>query len=155
VGQHAYPEELVIATKGGLRPITGPAACKADAVARLDRLSPDDAAILRLESEAITGHTCKVLLLEPGPDGPPSLDELRRHVSARLHRAPRARRRIAPTPLRLAPPVWVDDADFDISAHVSARPMSDAERLEHVAAELMARRLDQARPLWHMELVGP
>ena len=33
-----------------------------------DRLSDDDARILGLESATITGHTLKLIVLEPGPD---------------------------------------------------------------------------------------
>jgi WS/DGAT/MGAT family acyltransferase len=124
-------------------------------MARLDRLSPDDAAILRLESAAITGHTCKVLILEPGPSGPPSLEELRRHVEGRLWRVPRARRRLARTPFRVAPPVWIDDADFEIAAQVTACPLASGEPLRGLVAELMSQRLEHSRPLWHMNLVGP
>jgi WS/DGAT/MGAT family acyltransferase len=123
-------------------------------MANLDRLSSDDAAILKLESSAITGHTCKVLVLEPGPEGPPDLEELRRHVESRLWRVPRARRRVARTPLGLAPPVWVDDPEFEIANQVSVRESPD-EELADVVAELMAQRLDHSRPLWHMDLVGP
>jgi WS/DGAT/MGAT family acyltransferase len=123
----------------------------------LDRLSRDDDAILRLESAAITGHTCKVIVLEPGAEGVPRLDELRRHVEGRLWRAPRARRRVAATPLRIAPAVWVDDPRFDIAAHVSAGPAAPAADggLERTVAELMGERLDHSRPLWHMDLIGP
>ena len=42
-------------------------------------LSVDDAAILALESEAIAGHTLKVIVLEPG-DEPLSLERLREMV---------------------------------------------------------------------------
>jgi WS/DGAT/MGAT family acyltransferase len=124
-------------------------------MARLDRLSPDDAAILRLESAAITGHTCKVLVVEPGPEGPPPLEELRRHVERRLWRAPRARRCVAPTPLGLAPPVWVDDPSFEIAAQIDSQPAARGVTLEAAVAELIAQRLDHRRPLWHMDLVGP
>ena len=124
-------------------------------MASFDRLSSDDAAILKLESAAITGHTCKVVVLEPGPEGPPDLEQLRRHVDSRLWRAPRARRRVAQTPLGLAPPVWVDDPDFDIAAHVTAQPADPDEPVESTIAELMSQRLDHSRPLWHMDLVGP
>jgi diacylglycerol O-acyltransferase len=120
----------------------------------LDRLSPDDAAILRLESAAVTGHTCKVIVLEPD-GGAPGLEELRRHVEGRLWRVPRARRRVAATPLRLGAPVWVDDPGFEISAHLTARPAPPDGDLRAVVAELMAQRLDHTRPLWHMDLVGP
>jgi diacylglycerol O-acyltransferase len=124
-------------------------------VASFDRLSPDDAAILKLESAAITGHTCKVLVLEPGPERHPLLEELRAQVEGRLWREPRARRRVARTPLGLAPPVWVDDPDFDLDAHVSARGLEQHQTLESCVAELMSQRLDHSRPLWHMDLVGP
>jgi WS/DGAT/MGAT family acyltransferase len=121
----------------------------------LDRLGPDDAAILKLESAAITGHTCKVLVLEPGSERHPLLEELRAQVDGRLWREPRARRRVARTPLDLAPPVWVDDPDFDVDAHVGARPPAAGESLEACVAELMAQRLDHSKPLWHMDMVGP
>ncbi len=121
----------------------------------MDRLSPDDAAILALESAAITGHTCKLLLVEPGSFGPIELDDLRRHVDARLWRTPRARRRVARTPLGLAPPVWVDDPGFDVAAHVTASPPPAGDGLEGLVSERMAQRLDHSRPLWHMDLIGP
>jgi diacylglycerol O-acyltransferase len=122
-------------------------------MASFDRLSSDDGAILKLESAAITGHTCKVLVLEPGPEGPPDLEQLRRHVDSRLWRAPRARRRVAQTPMGLAPPVWVDDPGFEIAAQVTAT--AAVEPLEATVGELMSQRLDHSRPLWHMDLVGP
>ncbi len=96
-----------------------------------------------------------MVVLEPGPDGPPDLEQLRRHVDSRLGRAPRARRCVAQTPLGLAPPVWIDDPDFDITAHVTAQPADPAEPVESTIAELMSQRLDHSRPLWHMDLVGP
>ena len=66
-------------------------------------LSFDDAQILRLESAAIKGHTGKVLLLAPGPDGA-ALDaaSLRERVAERIGALPRMRQRVddpaAPAP---------------------------------------------------------
>lgn len=37
--------------------------------AKLDRLGADDDAILRLESDSMAGHTCKVLVLDTGDRG--------------------------------------------------------------------------------------
>jgi diacylglycerol O-acyltransferase len=48
-----------------------------------DRLSADDARILGLESAAITGHTLKLNVLEPG-GGPLDVDALRAAVEKRL-----------------------------------------------------------------------
>ncbi|GJF12844.1 hypothetical protein NGTWS0302_02820 [Mycolicibacterium cyprinidarum] len=56
-------------------------------------LSEDDAHILGLESEAITGHTLKLMMLERG-DQPLDLDLLRSTVADRLAGQPRATQRI-------------------------------------------------------------
>ena len=51
------------------------------------------------------------------------MSELRAHIEARLDAAPRLRRRLAPTPLGLAPPAWVDDDAFDLARHVRRLPV--------------------------------
>jgi diacylglycerol O-acyltransferase / wax synthase len=122
-----------------------------------DRLSFDDVEILRLKSSSIAVHTMKVLLLEPG-SGPLDVGELRRRVEARLAREPRARQRVVFTPLRLGPPAWVDDPDFELERHVALRPGTegiDEAELHRAAAEVMAERLDPSRPLWALDLIGP
>jgi diacylglycerol O-acyltransferase / wax synthase len=124
-----------------------------------DRLSFEDVQMLRLESAAIAGHTCKIVVVEaPGGGERIEVEELRRHVGARLGRAPRSRQRVRFAPLPIARPAWVDYPQFDIREHVrgheSPQPI-DRERLLEIAAELMAQRLDHTRPLWRMDLVGP
>jgi WS/DGAT/MGAT family acyltransferase len=124
-----------------------------------ERLSGDDGRILGLEAASIVGHTCKVAIVDPDPSsGAIELEELRRHVAARLGAVRRARQRVAFVPLRVATPVWVDYPDFDIAEHVQLYETDgpvDGERLREIAAELMAQRLDHTRPLWRMDLVGP
>ena len=68
----------------------------------INRLAPKDARILRLETSAIAGHTCKVAVVEPGPDGRISFDELSDQAMADC--APRCRQRVAFTPLGLGAP---------------------------------------------------
>jgi diacylglycerol O-acyltransferase / wax synthase len=118
----------------------------------LDRLTSEDAAILDLESATIAGHTCKVLRLGGTA---PTVAELREHVAARLDGAPRLRRRLAPTPLGLAPPAWVDDEDFDLARHIrrlpSKGPVDEAE-LRELTARAMEQRLDRAHPLWSLDV---
>ena len=58
-----------------------------------DRLSADDARILGLESAAITGHTLKLNVLEPG-SAPLDVDALRAAVEKRLPGQPRATQRV-------------------------------------------------------------
>jgi diacylglycerol O-acyltransferase len=123
----------------------------------LDRLTADDVELLRREAGHIRGHTCKVLIIEPSAQGTlPTVEALRTAIAARLDAAPRMRQRLAYTPLHLAAPVWLDDADFDIARHVKAVPTDgplSRAGLQGVVAELMAERLDPARPLWQLQVV--
>jgi diacylglycerol O-acyltransferase / wax synthase len=125
----------------------------------LDRLSVDDVQILKREGGAVRGHTCKVLVLERSGGRPlPSLQALREHVGARLDAAPRLRKRLVTTPLRVANPVWLDDPEFDIARHVrrvqTNGPVPRSE-LEPIVARLMTERLERAHPLWCLDVVEP
>ncbi len=121
-----------------------------------DRLTAEDERILRLERGSIAGHTCTIIVVDPPADGgPPTLAALRAHVARRLDRIPRCRQRLAPTPLGLAPPLWVDDVDFDLTRHVRqlAQPDELDERALHRAvAQLMEGRLDRSHPLWSLHM---
>ncbi len=134
------------------RPVTDPPTT-AGGHAR-ESLSADDAAILGLESDAIAGHTLKLMLLAPG--GPPlDVDALRASVAERVVNAPRATQRID---MSGAGPAWVEDERFDISRHVRRLQGStgtDEYALRDVASQLMSERLDHTRPLWTLDLVGP
>jgi diacylglycerol O-acyltransferase / wax synthase len=119
-----------------------------------DQLSPDDAAILALESAAIAGHTLKVAVLEPGEAV--DLEKLRASVTERLATEPRGRQRVELGDDGAAR--WVEDADFEIDHHVRRRPgtegVGEAE-MWRAAGEIMSERLDHRRPLWSIDLVGP
>jgi diacylglycerol O-acyltransferase / wax synthase len=116
-------------------------------------LSPDDARILALESASITGHTLKLIVLEPGE--PLDLDALRTAVDVRTEALPRARERVDTSGPE---PRWVPAPDFDVAHHVRRRAgrecATDAD-LRAVLGPLMAEHLDRARPLWTLDLIGP
>src|SRR5436305_5755682 len=122
----------------------------------LERLSAQDARLLSLEGSTIAGHTCKVVIAErPRRDGD-LVDALRASVAARAERTPRARQRLVPTPLGLAPPAWADDPDFDVARHVAAVPAAgpvDDARLRELIAERFAVRLPRDRPLWRIDVI--
>ena len=111
-------------------------------------LTAEDRAILDLESAAVAGHCCKVVLVgAPAPE----LDRLRESIGRRLPAAPALRRRLAGP---AEAPVWVQDEHFDVAAHVVAgEAVRDAEELRESVAELFAERLDRARPLWRIDLL--
>ena len=116
-------------------------------------LSPEDLAILRLESEKIAGHTCKVITLDAPPGGGSISEGLREHITGRLERFPRMTERLSDDYRR---PAWVPDDRFDVRKHVlvweRAAPASRADLLD-IVAELMTTRLDRSRPLWSIHLV--
>ncbi len=123
----------------------------------LDRLSHEDVRILKLEAGAIRGHTCKVIVLTPCGERPlPTLEAVRAHVDARLDGAPRLRKRLVSTPLRVNHPVWLDDPEFDIARHVTRVPIdkpASRSELPEIVATVMAQLLDRAHPLWHLGVI--
>jgi WS/DGAT/MGAT family acyltransferase len=89
------------------------------------------------------------------PDGGIDVDRIREYVSARLHRLPRYRQRLAWIPFERHP-VWVDDPHFQISYHVrhTALPRPGDERqLKRLAGRVLSQALDRARPLWELWVV--
>ncbi|MDT5250423.1 MAG: hypothetical protein QOJ28_3057, partial [Mycobacterium sp.] len=118
-----------------------------------DRLSPDDAHILNLESTAITGHTLKLVVLEPGP--PLDVDALRPAVAARLSSQPRATDRVDTS---AADARWVEATDFDIDDHVRRRVdglTASRSDLWRIVSGLMSEHLDRRHPLWTFDVIGP
>jgi Wax ester synthase/diacylglycerol acyltransferase catalytic domain/WS/DGAT C-terminal domain len=122
-----------------------------------ERLSVDDAQILRLESAAIKGHTGKVLILAPDSEGrPASASQLRARISQRMGTFPRLSQRVAEPRLGLGRPAWVEAPDVDLDWHVAeperADPLSD-EELRQAVGELLSERLDHTRPLWRLDVL--
>lgn len=81
----------------------------------------------------------------------PGRDELIAALSERTRSEPRLTQLVRKSPLELAAPEWVDDANFDITHHVRwvalPQPGDDAA-LFRTIADLMERRLDRDHPLW-------
>ncbi len=121
----------------------------------MERLRPGDVALLDIESGSTPMHVATVEVFDPGPDG---FDYARliSLVGDRLAFVPRYRQRLLPVPGGLAAPVWVDDADFDLTYHVREsavpRPGTMAQ-LEELVSRIVARPVDRSRPLWEMYLI--
>ncbi|EID55281.1 WS/DGAT/MGAT family O-acyltransferase [Saccharomonospora xinjiangensis] len=120
-----------------------------------DRLSALDASFLYVEEPFVPMHVGSVAILRR-PESGFDYARLLAMVSRRLAYLPRYRQYVEFVPGHLARPVWVDDADFDLTYHVrrSALPApgSDAQLFELVA-RLLARPLDRDRPLWELYVV--
>jgi WS/DGAT/MGAT family acyltransferase len=83
----------------------------------------------------------------PAESARPTFEELRRHIEARLPRAPRYRQKLSPAPLELDAPSWIDDDDFDVCRHVRSTKSGD---LDEFVSECMSRQLPRDRPLWEI-----
>src|SRR3954453_19673094 len=96
------------------------------------RLSAVDGSFLRLESPQSHMHVgFSAVFAAPSGRPRPSVEALRERAAGRLHEVPWCRWRLDPAPLGLSEPRWVDDADFDLAAHIVGLtepddPVSDA-----------------------------
>jgi WS/DGAT/MGAT family acyltransferase len=112
------------------------------------RLSALDASFLDVETASAHMHVGWAAAFDPPDDGPaPSFEQLRDHISRRLHRAPRYRQRLDEVPLGLSRPVWVDDEGFDLRHHVRRASTGD---LRELAGTVLSTPLSRDRPLWEM-----
>jgi WS/DGAT/MGAT family acyltransferase len=120
-----------------------------------DRLSPLDVSFLYLEEPTTAMHVGGVAVFEVPRDGF-DYDRLVTLIERRIGYVPRYRQKVKWVPGHLANPVWVDDAEFDITYHVRRsalpRPGTDAQ-LRELVARIQSRHLDRNRPLWEMYLV--
>ncbi|WP_025735768.1 WS/DGAT/MGAT family O-acyltransferase [Mycobacterium genavense] len=119
------------------------------------RLSTADAAFYRLENTATPMYVGSLSILQR-PRAGLSYETLLATVEQRLPQIPRYRQKVREVAVGMARPVWIDDADFDITYHVrrSALPSPGSdEQLHELIARLAARPLDKTRPLWEMYLV--
>jgi diacylglycerol O-acyltransferase / wax synthase len=122
----------------------------------VERLSGVDAAFIWGESDRWPMHVTALAVVDPrdAPEFSPAA--VRAVIASRLDRLPPLRRRLVEVPLQLAPPVWVDDPDFDLDAHVRRIGVPEPGGIVElcaVAAEVAGRRLDRSRPLWELWIV--
>jgi Wax ester synthase-like Acyl-CoA acyltransferase domain/WS/DGAT C-terminal domain len=120
-----------------------------------ERLSQDDAQILRLESPVIKGHTGKVLIVAAGSGGGAlSVERLRAQVGERMSAFPRLGQRVEEPRFGLGRPAWVEAPEVDLAWHVAephhADPLSD-EELRRAVGDLLSEGLDHTRPLWRLD----
>lgn len=125
------------------------------------QLSGLDATFLYLETAEMPMHVGAMHLLElPAGHRGRYVNDLRRHIAARLPAAPVLRRRLWWMPLNLANPAWVD-AEPDLSEHIveirlpsgSARRADARALMEAQVSLLHPVLLDRHRPLWKMHVI--
>ena len=125
----------------------------------MQRMGGMDAAFLYIETPAMHMHAVGVLVLDPaGRPGGFGIDEVTRALAERIHLIPPLRRRALPPPAGIDHPLWIEDPEFDLSAHIKDAPLEGPvpwDRLEQFVGDVSGRPLDRTRPLWEMWVVNP
>jgi WS/DGAT/MGAT family acyltransferase len=86
-----------------------------------------------------------------------SLTRVRELVADRIGSVPRLRQRLVAAPFGCGGPVWVDDAGFDVGAHVrevSCAAPGDEQQLVDAALAAVLTPLSRAAPLWCVVLLS-
>ena len=123
-------------------------------------LSPLEAAFLRIESDGTPMHMASIAIFEghrlKDRNGNLRIEDLRHLISSRLSLIPKLRQRPNPGFLNEAPPVWSDDAAFDITSHVvqcrAPAPGSETEFLQ-LCGDILSIPLSRDRPLWELTFI--
>ena len=121
---------------------------------RFDRTMSDAEGLMwRLEKDPhLSSSFATVMLLDRAPD----FDSFRRRMERAVITIPRLRQRVMPAPANLSPPVWVDDANFDIDMHVRRIACPKPGTLRQVldlASLMIADPFDRTRPLWQFVVI--
>ena len=123
------------------------------------RLSALDGSFLRLDTPQSPMHVgWSAVFAAPDGDRPrPTIEALRERAAGRVHEVPWCRWRLDESPLGLTEPRWIDDADFDLAAHLVALTEPgdrvSAASFEALRSAVLSIPLNRARPLWQIFLV--
>lgn len=120
----------------------------------MERLTPKDTAILRLEDDISAAHGLTVGVFN-GPE--PDFDALRARVAERVPLVPRYKQRLVEVPLDLERPVWVNDPNFSVEFHVRHKALPakrKSEGLQTLIGQLLSQRIDRGKPLWSLHVVS-
>ncbi|MCU1428568.1 MAG: Wax ester synthase-like Acyl-CoA acyltransferase domain [Actinomycetia bacterium] len=117
------------------------------------RMSDTEAVMWAVEKDpALRSDFCNLTILEHAP----SRSRVRAKVATALEVIPRLRQRVVSAPLRIVPPEWVDDPDFNLEYHVRSvalpPPGGPREMLDLVGA-LSEAPFDRSRPLWEFTII--
>jgi len=123
----------------------------------MDHLSGLDATFLYTETPEMPMHvgSLHVYELPPGYEGD-FVDDVRKHIAARLDLAPVFRRKLLNMPFELANPIWVWDDDLDLEYHIRSTVLpkpGTREQLDRLAGRLHSSLLDRSRPLWEFYVI--
>jgi WS/DGAT/MGAT family acyltransferase len=120
-------------------------------------MTGSDALLWHMEQADNPMHTLKVLILDPSRQGRQvTLDDVVAAVGPRLGIVRRATQKVVSAKGFGGIPFWVDDAEFELRAHLEERTLpapGNSRQLEALYSELAMTPLPRDRALWSMVLV--
>ena len=120
-------------------------------------LTAADASFLYIENDVVHLHVTGLMTFDPSTfTGDYSFAHVRDHLLERIHLIEPFRRRLIEVPFGIDHPVWIEDPDFDIDAHIHQITLDapgTPEQLEDFVGDFASIPLDRARPLWDMFVV--
>ena len=121
------------------------------------RLTGLDAGFLYMETPILHMHTLKIAVVDASDvPGGYTFERFRDVLAERLHLLPPFRRRIVEVPARLHHPVWVEDANFDLTNHlhrVTCPAPGGMREFAAVTSTIASTQLPRDRPLWSIDVV--
>jgi WS/DGAT/MGAT family acyltransferase len=122
----------------------------------MQQLSSLDAQFLAMEDAGGYGHAGFFVICDPAGAAAPTREDVCRSVAERIHLVPPYTRKLAPVPLRLDHPYWVEDPEFNLDRHVfesQVEPPGDRRAVAGHVARIIGSPLDRAHPLWELHLI--
>jgi diacylglycerol O-acyltransferase len=120
----------------------------------MERMTGLDAGFLYMETPTLHMHTLKIGVIDPvNVEGGYSFERFREEFAKRLHLLPPFRRRVVGLPRGIHHPVWIEDPDFDLDAHLKRRTIpapGGAREMDRVIGEIASSQLPRDRPLWEL-----
>ena len=121
---------------------------------RIERVSVDDLMSLATDQGTTPMQVGVILMMDTsaGLDTARFIDAINRRLPA----IPRLRQCLVDAPFGCGRPIWVDDADFKITSHVSVKQCPTSAGMDVVlelAAGLLTTRLSRDRSLWAAILI--
>jgi diacylglycerol O-acyltransferase len=119
----------------------------------VDRMNETEAIMWAVEAEPMFRSDFANLVIL---DGQPDEARIRSKVQRAIAAIPRMRERVVDAPFDLAPPMWIEDPEFDADYHlrkVAVPAPGDRRALLDLVGTLIATPLDRSRPLWEFTLI--
>lgn len=123
----------------------------------MNHLSGLDATFLYMETPETPMHVGGLNIFElPADYEGDFLDNLRAHITQRMHLAPVFQRKLVNMPFELANPIWVADEDLDMEYHIRSTVLpkpGNRAQLDKLVGRLHSSLLDRSRPLWEFYVI--